>query len=154
MHAVVTVFLVTYLLVATRRLAWLPVGRVAGALLGAAAMVAIGALTPAQSFAAIDHDTILLLFGMMLLMAYAERGGGCFRAECPARLRDEHDPDRELAVMGGHDSDANPARRERLDAAAVLEVIAALRAAPRGAVFVRSVLGRGMTLRVLRPALT
>ncbi len=75
MHAVVTVFLVTYLLVATRRLAWLPVGRVAGALLGAAAMVAIGALTPAQSFAAIDHDTILLLFGMMLLMVYAERGG-------------------------------------------------------------------------------
>jgi Na+/H+ antiporter NhaD/arsenite permease-like protein len=76
MHAaVVTVFLVTYLLVATRRLAWLPVGRVAGALLGAVAMVAIGALTPAQSFAAIDHDTILLLFGMMLLMVYAERGG-------------------------------------------------------------------------------
>ncbi len=76
MHAaVLTVFAATYLLVATRRLAWLPVGRVAGALLGAAAMVAIGALTPAQSFAAIDHDTILLLFGMMLLIVYAERGG-------------------------------------------------------------------------------
>ena len=54
---------------------WLPVGRVAGALLGAAAMVAIGALSPAQSFAAIDHATILLLFAMMLLMAYLERGG-------------------------------------------------------------------------------
>jgi len=73
--AVVTVFLVTYLLVAARRVAWLPVGRVAGALLGAAVMVAIGALTPAQSFAAIDHDTILLLFGMMLLIVYLERGG-------------------------------------------------------------------------------
>ena len=72
---VVLVFAATYALVATRRLAWLPVGRVAGALLGAAVMVAIGALTPAQSFAAIDHDTILLLFAMMLLMAYLERGG-------------------------------------------------------------------------------
>lgn len=74
-YAAVLVFAATYLLVATRRLAWLPIGRTAGALLGAAAMVAIGAVTPAQSFAAIDHDTILLLFAMMLLMAYLERGG-------------------------------------------------------------------------------
>ena len=37
--------------------------------------MAIGELTPAQSFAAIDHDTILLLFAMMLLIAYLERGG-------------------------------------------------------------------------------
>jgi Na+/H+ antiporter NhaD/arsenite permease-like protein len=72
---VVLVFAATYLLVATRRLAWLPIGRVGGALLGAAVMVVIGALTPAQSFAAIDHDTILLLFAMMLLIAYLERGG-------------------------------------------------------------------------------
>ena len=72
---VVVVFVATYLLIATRRLAWLPIGRSAGALLGAAAMVAIGALTPAQSFAAIDHGTILLLFSMMLLMVYLERGG-------------------------------------------------------------------------------
>ena len=73
--AVVAVFLATYLLVATRRLAWLPIGRTGGALLGAAAMVAIGALTPAESFAAIDHGTILLLFAMMLFIAYLERGG-------------------------------------------------------------------------------
>jgi len=73
--AVLVVFVATYLLVATRRLAWLPIGRSAGALLGAAAMVAIGALTPAQSFAAIDHGTILLLFAMMLWMVYLERGG-------------------------------------------------------------------------------
>ncbi len=72
---VVLVFAATYLLVATRRVSWLPIGRVGGALLGAAVMVAIGALTPAQSFAAIDHDTILLLFAMMLLIGYLERGG-------------------------------------------------------------------------------
>ena len=38
-------------------------------------MVGIGARTPAQSFAAIDHDTILLLFAIMLLIADLERGG-------------------------------------------------------------------------------
>ncbi len=42
-------------------------GRPAGALLGAVLMVAVGALTPAESYAAIDGDTIVLLFGMMLL---------------------------------------------------------------------------------------
>jgi len=91
---VVLVFAATYLLVATRRLAWLPVGRVGGALLGAAVMVGIGALTPAESFAAIDHDTILLLFAMMLLITYLERGGlferialgGLLLARTPAQL--------------------------------------------------------------------
>jgi Na+/H+ antiporter NhaD/arsenite permease-like protein len=45
----------------------LPIGRPAGALLGAVLMVAAGALTPAESYAAIDGDTLILLFGMMLL---------------------------------------------------------------------------------------
>lgn len=71
----VAIFALTYLLIATRRLRWLPIGRPAGALVGAVMMVATGALTPAQSFAAIDHDTILLLFGMMALTVYVERAG-------------------------------------------------------------------------------
>lgn len=73
--AALLIFVGTYLLIATRRFPALPIGRVAGALLGALLMVAAGVLTPAQSYAAIDHDTILLLFGMMLLMVYLERGG-------------------------------------------------------------------------------
>src|SRR5690606_37558992 len=41
--------------------------------LGAFLMVAVGALPPAQSYAAIDGDTILLLFAMMALVAQVER---------------------------------------------------------------------------------
>jgi Na+/H+ antiporter NhaD/arsenite permease-like protein len=38
-------------------------------------MVASGTLSPADSYRAIDHDTILLLFGMMLLSVYLQRAG-------------------------------------------------------------------------------
>jgi len=67
--AVVIVFALTYLLIAMRRVRFLPIGRPAGALLGATLMVAIGAITPEESYRAIDGDTILLLFAMMLLTA-------------------------------------------------------------------------------------
>jgi len=76
MNAVfVAIFALTYLLIASRRLRWLPIGRPAGALVGAVLMVAAGGLTPAESFAAIDHDTLVLLFGMMILTVYVERAG-------------------------------------------------------------------------------
>lgn len=72
---VVGVFLLTYALIAARRLRILPIGRPAGALLGAFLMVAVGALTPAQSYAAVDGDTLVLLFAMMAIVAYVERAG-------------------------------------------------------------------------------
>jgi Na+/H+ antiporter NhaD/arsenite permease-like protein len=72
---VIAIFSLTYLLIAARRLHWLPIGRPAGALLGAFLMVATGALTPELSYAAIDGDTIVLLFAMMALVAYVERAG-------------------------------------------------------------------------------
>lgn len=72
-NVVYAVFLLTYALIATRRLAVLPIGRPAGALLGAVLMVAVGALSPAESYRAVDYDTILLLFSMMALAAYLER---------------------------------------------------------------------------------
>jgi Na+/H+ antiporter NhaD/arsenite permease-like protein len=71
----VGIFALTYLLVASRRLRLLPIGRPAGALLGALLMVATGVITPAESYLAIDHDTILLLFAMMLLTAHLEAAG-------------------------------------------------------------------------------
>lgn len=67
------IFVLTYALIASRRLFLLPIGRPAGALLGAVLMVAVGALTPEESYRAVDHDTIVLLFGMMLLTAYLEK---------------------------------------------------------------------------------
>ncbi|MBN2059804.1 MAG: anion transporter [Deltaproteobacteria bacterium] len=69
------VFILTYLLISSRRLSLLPIGRPAGALVGAFLMVAIGALTPVESYASIDYDTIVLLFGTMVLTVYMESAG-------------------------------------------------------------------------------
>ncbi len=73
--AITAVFLFTYLLIASRRLNILPIGRPAGALLGAVLMVLLGALAPEESYRAIDHDTIVLLFGTMTITVYLERSG-------------------------------------------------------------------------------
>ncbi len=75
MIAPVLVFALTWLLIAFRRLRILPIGRPAGAMLGAVGMIAVGALTPSEAWAAIDHDTLALLLGMMILTAYLERAG-------------------------------------------------------------------------------
>jgi Na+/H+ antiporter NhaD/arsenite permease-like protein len=64
------IFLLTYALIAGRRLRLLPIGRPAGALLGCVLMVAVGVLSPAQALAAVDLDTIVLLFGMMVVNVY------------------------------------------------------------------------------------
>lgn len=69
------VFVLSYVLIASRRLHLLPIGRPAGALLGAVLMVVIGALTPREAYAAVDHDTVALLFGMMMLTAYLDLAG-------------------------------------------------------------------------------
>jgi Na+/H+ antiporter NhaD/arsenite permease-like protein len=71
----VAIFVVTYVLIATRRLSLLPIGRPAGALLGAVAMVAFGVLSPERALEAVDAETIVLLFATMLLSAYLDRSG-------------------------------------------------------------------------------
>lgn len=72
---VVAIFALTYLLIAFRRLRVLPIGRPAGALLGATLMVVSGAMSPAESYRAIDGDTLVLLLAMMLLTAELEVTG-------------------------------------------------------------------------------
>jgi Na+/H+ antiporter NhaD/arsenite permease-like protein len=75
------VFVVTYVLIAFRRLSLLPIGRPAGALVGACGMVVIATINPKWgidvpgAFAAVEPNTIGLLFGMMLISgAFAEAG--------------------------------------------------------------------------------
>lgn len=75
MFVPLAIFLLSYVLIASRRVPWLPIGRTAGALLGAVLMVLCGVLTPAQAASAVDHDTLVLLLGMMLLTAYLDRAG-------------------------------------------------------------------------------
>jgi Na+/H+ antiporter NhaD/arsenite permease-like protein len=71
----VLIFLMSYALIASRKLRLLPLGRPAGALLGATLMVVAGVLTPRESYHAIDGDTLLLLFATMLIAVYLERSG-------------------------------------------------------------------------------
>jgi Na+/H+ antiporter NhaD/arsenite permease-like protein len=71
----VAVFGLSYVLIASRRVAALPIGRPGGALLGAVLMVLVGALTTREALAAVDGHTLALLFGLMALSAYLERSG-------------------------------------------------------------------------------
>src|SRR5687768_7782170 len=72
----------------------MPLDRPAGALLGADLYVASGILTPGQAQAAINGETLLLLFGLMGVGAFLAEGGlldragdlVLARAGTPARL--------------------------------------------------------------------
>ena len=69
------VFAVTYLVIGLQRIPRLHLGRPAGALLGAVAMVLSGVLDFEAAKRAIDLDTILFLLGMMIVLAYLELSG-------------------------------------------------------------------------------
>ena len=69
------VFAATYLLIGLQRIPRLHLGRPAGALLGAVAMVLSGVLDFEAAKRAIDLDTILFLLGMMIVLAYLELSG-------------------------------------------------------------------------------
>lgn len=69
------VFALTYLVIGLQRIPRLHIGRPAGALLGAVAMVACGVLDFEAAKAAIDLDTILFLLGMMIVLGYLELSG-------------------------------------------------------------------------------
>jgi Na+/H+ antiporter NhaD/arsenite permease-like protein len=79
--AILGIFVVTYVAITARRLSFLPIGRPALTLVGACALVAVGALDPKaglsadDAIGAIDAHTILLLFGMMVLAAGLDEGG-------------------------------------------------------------------------------
>jgi len=59
----------TYLVLALGRLPGFRVGRTGAAIIGATLMVAVNALTLPEAVEAINTDTILLLFGMMIVVA-------------------------------------------------------------------------------------
>ncbi|WP_437293241.1 SLC13 family permease [Sorangium sp. So ce426] len=94
MLSVLLVFAVTYMLIAARRLSILPIGRPAGALAGACAMVFLSAIQPGagldphEAFAAIEPNTIGLLLGMMLLAASLDAAGVFERAAAWVAQRD------------------------------------------------------------------
>jgi Na+/H+ antiporter NhaD/arsenite permease-like protein len=74
------VFFITYVLIAGRRLRFMPLDRPAGALMGAVLCVALGVLRPAEAIAAVNGETLLLLFGLMGVGAFLSEGGLLDRA--------------------------------------------------------------------------
>jgi len=68
--AATAIFAVTYLLVSLPRVPWVRLDRPGVALLGAVAMVAAGVLTLDEAYAAINLDTLALLLGTMIVIAY------------------------------------------------------------------------------------
>jgi len=63
------IFLLTYLVLAIGRLPGFRVDRTGAAIIGATLMIASKSLSIQQAYAAIDYNTIVLLFGMMIVVA-------------------------------------------------------------------------------------
>ncbi|HHT9132682.1 MAG TPA: SLC13 family permease [Candidatus Tripitaka californicus] len=64
------IFLITYFIISAQRISWPWLDRPPGALLGAVLMVGLGVMTLEEAYRAIDLNTIVLLLGMMIIVAY------------------------------------------------------------------------------------
>ena len=69
------IFLLTYLVIAIGRFPGFRVDRTGAAIIGASLMVGINALTLDDAYRAINFDTIILLFGMMIVVANLQLSG-------------------------------------------------------------------------------
>jgi Na+/H+ antiporter NhaD/arsenite permease-like protein len=69
------IFGLTYLALALGRIPGLRIDRAGIALVGAAAMLASGALSMRDAARAVDYETIVLLFGMMVVVSYLRLAG-------------------------------------------------------------------------------
>jgi Na+/H+ antiporter NhaD/arsenite permease-like protein len=72
---VATIFGLTYLALAMGRVPGLRIDRAGIAMTGAAAMLACGAISLPEAAGAVDSETILLLFGMMVVVAFLRLAG-------------------------------------------------------------------------------
>ena len=70
-----TIFGLTYLALALGKIPGLRIDRAGIALVGAAVMLAGGVLSMREAAEAVDHETIALLFGMMVVVSYLRMAG-------------------------------------------------------------------------------
>ena len=75
MLATVLVFAATYLVLAIGRLPGFRIDRTGAAIIGAALMLAFNTLTVDEAYRAVNYDTIILLFGMMIVVANLRLSG-------------------------------------------------------------------------------
>jgi Na+/H+ antiporter NhaD/arsenite permease-like protein len=71
----ILIFTGTYLVLAVGRLPGFRVDRTGAAIIGASLMLAANVLTVEEAYAAINYDTIMLLFGMMIVVANLRLSG-------------------------------------------------------------------------------
>jgi len=69
------IFAITYLVLAIGRLPGFRIDRTGAAIIGASFMVGVNALSLDEAYRAINFDTIILLFGMMIVVANLELSG-------------------------------------------------------------------------------
>ncbi|MCC6861359.1 MAG: anion transporter [Bryobacterales bacterium] len=91
MLAALLIFSGTYLVLALGRLPGWRVDRTGAAIIGATLMIAFKVLTLEEAYRAIDYDTIILLFGMMIVVANL-RLSGFFRAVAAWVVEHAHRP--------------------------------------------------------------
>src|SRR6476660_5539522 len=70
-----SIFGLTYVALALGKVPGLRIDRAGIALVGAAAMLACGALSMHDAASAVDYETIVLLFGMMVVVSYLRMAG-------------------------------------------------------------------------------
>jgi Na+/H+ antiporter NhaD/arsenite permease-like protein len=71
----ILIFAITYLALAIGRLPGLRIDRTGAAIIGASFMVGVNALSLDEAYRAINFDTIILLFGMMIVVANLQLSG-------------------------------------------------------------------------------
>ena len=72
LYAAAAIFLLTYVLISVRRIGRISLEMPAVALFGAALMIGLGVVSPAQAIESVNLNVILLLLGMMLMVAGLE----------------------------------------------------------------------------------
>jgi Na+/H+ antiporter NhaD/arsenite permease-like protein len=73
--AAILIFAITYLVIAIGRLPGFRIDRTGAAIIGASFMVGVNALSLDEAYRAINFDTIILLFGMMIVVANLQLSG-------------------------------------------------------------------------------
>lgn len=73
--AAILIFLAVYLVLAIGRLPGFRIDRTGACIIGASLMIAFGVLDLDQAYAAINYDTIILLFGVMIVVANLRLSG-------------------------------------------------------------------------------
>ena len=92
------IFVGTYVVIAFGRLPGFRVDRTGAAIIGASLMIGFNVLTLEEACAAINYDTIILLFGMMIVVANL-RLSGFFTAVSEWVVRHAHHPMALLAAI-------------------------------------------------------